>query len=240
MANTPAEEKGKFKRFAYDFLSKRGIAIFQNVFPEYFAKEPLRPTDRYIEYPFVIRNLPKPPAKVLDVGCSGSFFPLLLASFGYEIYGIDIRDYAIINKLKFKNFQFVKEDIRKTSFPSNFLDVITAISTMEHIGLSGRHGSDEDPDGDKKAFAEMKRILKPKGMILLTVPYGQAQIIRPYHRIYDRNQLNKFISDLVIEKEEYYMQNSKDDWYKCSKEEAGIVNAKKDRCSLCLLKIVKK
>lgn len=228
------------KEKIYKIVSMAGIKTLTKIFPEYFAKEPLKPTDRYIEYPFVIRNLPKLPAKVLDVGCAGSFFPLLLASFGYETYGIDIREYTIINKIKFDNFRFIKEDIRKTSFSDNYFDALAAVSTVEHIGLSGRHGSDEDPDGDKNAFSEMKRILKPKGIILLTVPYGQAQVIRPYHRIYDRNQLNRLISDLVIEKEEYYMQNSKDDWYRCSKNQAEVINAKSDRYSLCLLKIVKK
>lgn len=228
------------KEKIYKIIAKAGIRTLTKIFPEYFAKEPLKPTERYVEYPFVIRNLPKPPAKVLDVGCAGSFSPLLLASFGYETSGIDIREYAIINKIKFNNFQFLKEDIRKTSFPDNYFDAITAVSTVEHIGLSGRHGSNEDPDGDKNAFLEMKRILKPKGMILLTVPYGQARVIRPYHKIYDRNQLNRFISGLVIEKEEYYMQDPKDDWYQCSRKEAAGVKAKRDRSSLCLLRLVKK
>lgn len=227
------------KEKIYKIISTAGIKALTKIFPEYFAREPLKPTERYIEYPFAIRNLPKPPAKILDVGCAGSFFPLLLASFGYDTYGVDIREYAIINKIKFNNLQFVKEDIRKTSFPDNYFDAITAISTVEHIGLSGRHGSDEDPDGDKNAFSEMKRILKPKGMILLTVPYGQARVIRPYHRIYDTNQLNRLISDLVIEKEEYYMQDESDNWFKCSKEDALLVDARSDIYSLCLLRLRK-
>ncbi len=231
----------KLKRRIYNKTVKFGISALTKIFPEYFAKEPLKPTDRYIEYPFVIRNLPKPPAKVLDVGCSGSFFPLLLASFGYEVYGIDIREYAIINKIKFDNFRFVKEDIRKTSFSSNYFDAVIAISTLEHIGIAGRHGVlEEDLNRDKKAIREMKRILKSNGIVIITIPFGIARIIKPYCKIYNGSLVKKLIDDLIIEKEEYYMQNSNDDWYKCSKDQAEVINAKSDRYPLCLLKMVKR
>ena len=61
----------------YNFIAGAGMKIVQAIFPEYFAKEPVRPTDRYIEYPFVLKNISKPPKRILDVGCSGSMFPLL-------------------------------------------------------------------------------------------------------------------------------------------------------------------
>lgn len=233
------KKRKSFKEAAYGFISKSGIRVLQKIFPEYFAKEPLRPTDRYIEYPFVLRNLPRPPLKVLDVGSSGSFFPLLLASVGYDVYGIDIREYAIVNKIKFDNFQFVKEDITKTSFPDNYFDAITAISTIEHIGISGRHGSEEDPEADKKTIDEIRRILKPRGVILLTVPFGKAKVIKPYSRIYDGDLINKLLKGLKIENEEYYIQDKNDDWFECSKQEAGDVDAKSDRYPLCLLKMRK-
>lgn len=228
-----------FKKPLYQILAKFGINLFTKIFPEYFAQEPLAPSDRYLEYSFVIRNLPKPPAKILDVGCSGSFFPLILASFGYNTYGVDIRNYPILNKLKFNNFTFIKEDIRKTSFADKFFDVVTVISTIEHIGLSGRYGMAEDSKGDKKAIKEIKRILKPKGILLLTVPFGKAKIIKPYHKIYDRNLIKRLIKDLKVKKEEYYLQDAEGNWYQCSKRKAGSTKATRDKSALCLLKAVK-
>lgn len=59
------------KEKIYKIVSTAGIKALTKIFPEHFAKEPLKPTDRYIEYPFVIRNLSEPPAKVLAVGCKG-------------------------------------------------------------------------------------------------------------------------------------------------------------------------
>ena len=229
----------KIKFIVYRIVSRLGISLLRRLFPEYFAKEPLAPTDRYIEYPFIIRNLPKPPAKVLDVGCSGSFFPLLLASFGYDTYGIDIRNYPILNKLKFKNFTFVKGDIKETPFPNSYFDVITAISTIEHIGISGRYGIEDDPEGDKKALEEMVRILKPQGTILLTIPFGKGKVIKPYMRVYDDVRIKNLIKGCIIEAEEYCMQDERDNWMKCSKEECSKVNITPDRYPLCLLNLKK-
>lgn len=230
----------QLKERLYQVLAKFGIRIFSKIFPEYFAKESLAPTDRYIENPFVIKHLPRPPAKILDVGCSGSFFPLLLSSFGYETYGIDMRNYPILNKLNFDNFTFIKGDIRQTSFSNAFFDVITAISIVEHIGISGRYGMDENLEGDKKALEEMKRILKPNGIILMTVPFGKAKILKPYCKIYDDMLIKELVKDFKIEEEEYYMQDSKGDWYRSPKNDAGAVEARSDGFSLCLLRIAKK
>jgi SAM-dependent methyltransferase len=186
------------KQRIYLATVKTGMEILTKVFPEYFAKEPLKPTDRYIEYPFVIRNLPGVPAKVLDVGCAGSLFPLLLASFGYATSAIDIREYSIVKYLQYNNFNFFQEDITKAHFPDAYFDVVTSISTVEHIGLSGRYGSVEDLDADKKAVSAMIRVVKPGGVILLTVPFGVAKIDKPHCRIYDSKWIKELTQGLVI------------------------------------------
>ncbi|MGE5197257.1 MAG: DUF268 domain-containing protein, partial [Deltaproteobacteria bacterium] len=128
----------------------------------------------------------------------------------------------------------------KTSFPDDYFDAITAISTVEHIGVSGRYGAHEDMSADKKAIDEMQRILKSGGTILLTVPFGKAKIIKPFSRIYDGGLIKQLVGGLKIEKEEYYMQDSGDDWYKCSQEEAEGVEATDSKSALCALKLVKK
>jgi ubiquinone/menaquinone biosynthesis C-methylase UbiE len=227
------------KERLYQVLAWSGIRLFSRIFPEYFAKDTLAPTDRYLEYPFAIRNLPGPPARILDVGSAGSFFPLILAGSGYTVHAVDIRKYAILNRMTFKNFEFHNESILQTSFPNDYFEAITAISTVEHIGLSGRYGSGEDASSDKKALEEMQRILKPKGTIILTVPFGRAKIIKPFSRIYDFELLRQLAGSMKIAEDEYYMQDSRDDWYRCTREEAERVEATSTRSALCLLKIVK-
>ena len=167
------------KETTYNFITRYGIWFLRKFFPEYFASEPLQMTDRYIEYPFVLENLPKT-GKILDVGCSGSMFPFLVSALGYETYGIDIRNYYPTER-----FFFVKGDIKHSVFPSENFDVITAISSIEHIGLKGIYGiSEEDVDGDLKAVKEIHRILKPGGIFLMTVLVGPDLQITQNHKIY--------------------------------------------------------
>jgi 2-polyprenyl-3-methyl-5-hydroxy-6-metoxy-1,4-benzoquinol methylase len=133
----------KVKEKIYNLVASLGIGFLSKIFPEYFAKEPLRPTDRYIEYPFVLNNIELRP-NILDVGCSGSMLPLLLKSLGYEVHGIDIRDYLPKNK-----FMFTKGSICSTNYDDNEFDTIIAISTIEHIGLE-RYGAKYSNDYDAK------------------------------------------------------------------------------------------
>jgi SAM-dependent methyltransferase len=233
------KEKIKLKEKLYRALSLAGIKVFQKIFPDQFGKEPLKPTDRYVEYPFVVSSLPKPPARVLDVGCSGSYLSLLLCGLGFQVQGIDVREYAITNRIKFPNFRFSKEDIRRTAFGDDSFDAVICVSTVEHIGLSGRYGMDEDIEGDRKALQEMKRITKPGGIIVITVPFGKAKIIRPDCRVYDFAWLRRIEDDLTLAQEAYYMQDDPGDWYECSRLEAESIDAKNDRYAICCHKLRK-
>lgn len=160
--------------------------------------------DRHLEYSFVLQNLECPKgAKVLDVGFVGSGLPFFLVSLGYDTYGVDIRKFPVRYP-----FNFFREDIRHTSFPDEYFDRIIAVSTLEHIGLKGSFGSDQDPKGDRKAINEMSRILKQNGKMLITLPYGKAMIVPSRYRIYDDSQLARLIksNNLKVEKTEYYKE----------------------------------
>jgi SAM-dependent methyltransferase len=161
-------------------------------------------SDRSIERPFVFSNLPAD-GKVLDVGCAGSDLPVVLACLGFEVVGIDSRPYHLSDP----PFRFVKSDIRRIAFADGAFDVVTAVSTVEHIGLSGRYGSDEDPDGDKHAMEEISRVTKPGGSVLLTVPYGQPAIFRPWHRVYGAERLQGLTKGLTVTKASFFMPDER-------------------------------
>jgi SAM-dependent methyltransferase len=224
------------KRLIYNICSKVGIKVFSTLFPEYFAKEPLKPSDRYIEYNFAVGNLPKY-GRVLDVGCAGSYFPLLLSGFGYHTWGMDIREYAIVNRIQFPLFTFIQDDITNGRMSPGFFEAITSISTIEHIGLSGRYGAKEAQRGDLKAVKEMKRLLCENGILILTFPYAKSKVIKPFCRIYGKDDVKELSLGMITEEIRYYNQNN--DWYECSEEEASLSKATADKSPICLLKLRK-
>lgn len=139
------------------------------------------------------------------MGCYGNIIPLQLASLGYEVYAIDVQKYYA----KHPNLNVIQGDITQTSFPDDFFDVITAVSTIEHIGLT-RYGDPAYKDGDKKAMAEIFRILKVGGRVIMTVPFGERNIFYhkniPSHRTYDLPSLKELFSEFEIEKMEFVLK----------------------------------
>jgi len=67
-------------------------------------------------------------------------------------------------------------------------DIGISISSFEHDGL-GRYGDPLNVNGDLRAMAEMKIILKPGGILFLAVPCGLDKIAWNAHRIYGNKRL---------------------------------------------------
>jgi len=129
-----------------------------------------REDERYVEYQYVWDALeyPLPDWKrVLDVGCADSQLCNCLSQLGYDVYGIDIRPVA-----HSQGWNFSQEDIRNNHFVNDYFDQILAISTIEHIGLKAYGNTVLDSQGDLKAMFHIKRILRPNGNLILTLPYS--------------------------------------------------------------------
>ncbi len=163
---------------------------------------------RIFEYSYVINRLSQlPTSKVLDVGCvsRSNVLAPALASLGFQVYGIDKREF----KLLYPGFQFVKGDVTNTDFPTGFFDVVYAVSTFEHMGLSGRYGINRNGDDtDFAAMTEIKRITKSGGHFLITVPYGRARVIKSWARIYDYSRLHQLLKSWTIINQYYFIREN--------------------------------
>jgi SAM-dependent methyltransferase len=167
-------------------------------------------SSRIVEYPWVYANTIAQGRgkRVLDVGSVGSQLPIALAQLGYSVWCIDVRPYEYGHLLP--GVKSVEGDIRSTGFDNCSFDIITAISTIEHIGL-GRYADDEDIIGDKKAVVEIHRLLVPGGSFLLTVPFGKRETF-PSHRVYDTFGLSKLLDEFNIEFIEHFARQPSGFW----------------------------
>ena len=77
-------------------------------------------------------------------------------------------------------------------------DVAFSISSFEHDGL-GRYGDPLNPNGDLRAMAEMKKIVKKDGILFLAVPIGLDKIVWNAHRIYGQIRLPMLIQGWHLE-----------------------------------------
>ncbi len=179
-------------------------------------------SERVMEIPFLIKHLPNPPKKVLDVGCYESRLLIELKEIEFDIYGIDLIDY----QFQFSNF--IKMDARNMIFENNSFDVCYSISTIEHVGLPDtiyKTDTELDEDGDKKVVSEMVRITKPNGIIILTLPYGKCDDSRllSWIKFYNKDRISRIIpNNLIIDKIIY--SHCKDDKWIETDENVAATN----------------
>lgn len=95
--------------------------------------------------------------KILDVGCGTGGNMKFLSTFG-RVYGVDNLKVAVdfSKKRGFKDSKVA--DAYNLPFKDESFELVTFLDVLEHI------------KDDKKALEEAKRVLKPGGLIVITVP----------------------------------------------------------------------
>ena len=107
------------------------------------------------------KDLVKDEEKVLDLGCGNGRLLELLQDKKIEYVGLDNSQKLIeIAKEKHPNFQFLVADALSLPFLADSFDKVFSISVFHHI---------PSEEFRLKFLEEIKRILKPKGILILTV-----------------------------------------------------------------------
>lgn len=122
---------------------------------------------RDIEYDFAYRNVVGEHVNILDVGGAESILPLRFAKRGCMVTVYDFREYPE----QHPNLKSIQGDFLQNNLPDSTFDFVVMVSTIEHIGF-GSYGAPVYTDGDFKAMAESKRVLRPQGRIVLTFPFA--------------------------------------------------------------------
>ena len=207
------ETMRSFYRFAY-----RLAGLFLNL----DAVENSVLNSRIIEYPFVLGTLAAARAgRVLDVGCAdaGNLVAPTLASLGWQVHGIDIRDFS----LPYAGFHFLRGDMTGgTGFDDCFFDCVYAVSSIEHFGISGRYGvREDDPEADFKAVHEVRRVLKRGAPFLLTVPYGVEGLVRPSERVYGPSRLGRLLDGWEVRRQIFWQLDERGQWHQVKERQAA-------------------
>ncbi|MGB9715902.1 MAG: class I SAM-dependent methyltransferase [Thermodesulfovibrionales bacterium] len=98
-------------------------------------------------------------ANVLDIGCGAGELLLRLKELGCNAYGIDIDEMTSKYLREVMNLNVITCDIENgTSFQSDFFDVVIMRHSLEHVY------------NPQKVLNEIRRTLKPSGLLLIGVP----------------------------------------------------------------------
>ncbi|RPI21048.1 MAG: DUF268 domain-containing protein [Chloroflexota bacterium] len=131
------------------------------------------------------------PARHIDIASSLTFCTMVSAFIPVEFY-----DYRPA-MLSLSNLECKRGDLLALPFPDNSVESLSCMHVVEHVGL-GRYGDPLDPDGDLKAIAELKRVVKKGGSLLFVTPVGRPNIRFNAHRIYSYDQILSSFSDLQL------------------------------------------
>ena len=190
-------------------------------------------TERILEPIFVHTHLPRPPARLLDLGCSESTNALEMASLGFEVVGVDLRSLP----LRHPNFTMIQANLANLPFDDESFDAAVALSTLEHVGLGG-YNKEECGSSDEQVVAEIFRVLKHGGRFLVTTPFGR-RTVTPMQRIYDRPQLDHLLRDFRVVERAYGIRDG--DAWSCTLDEqrAEQVDGSERVSAVCLLVLEK-
>lgn len=167
--------------------------------------------DRNVEWSWVAAHLGDGSGEALDFGSGGTLLGLLAARRGYRVTAIDLQE--VSGWYRHERFQGLQGDLFNFTVPPHTYDLVISCSTIEHVGLSHRYGVRHDrPTGDFEAMAQLRRLLKPSGRMLLTIPVGADAVFPPLHRVYGPQRLPKLLEGWRVREEEYWIKDAQNHW----------------------------
>jgi len=130
--------------------------------------------------------------KHVDVGSRLDGFVAHLLPFCRVCY-VDVRPL----QLSIPNLRFARALVTALPFASNALPSVSCLHVLEHVGL-GRYGDSVDPDAYVRAAAELARVVRPGGVLLLSTPVGRERMCFDAHRVFDPGTIVGLFRDLRL------------------------------------------
>lgn len=139
------------------------------------------------------------PDQTLDVGSYRHFVLGLLAH--YSVTSVDVRP----RQATLAGESVVTCDAKDLRLPDASFDAVVSLCALEHFGLA-RYGDGFDVEADRKAFAEMLRVLKPGGRVIFSTTVRRSAPVLAFnaHRIYSLELLRALTAGLSCEEERFF------------------------------------
>jgi len=132
------------------------------------------------------------PPKHVDVG--SSVLTLSVLSAITDVLHLDYRP----PQAELPGLRCLGGDILDLPLADDSVDSLSCLHVIEHIGL-GRYGDPIDPEGARKAVAELVRVLAPGGRLYLSVPVGRERVCFNAHRVFSSSALSAMFAPLRLE-----------------------------------------
>jgi 2-polyprenyl-3-methyl-5-hydroxy-6-metoxy-1,4-benzoquinol methylase len=118
---------------------------------------------------------------ILDVGCGEGTFLQVAKKNDWTINGTELSAYGAKYATNLLGVEIFCGELYDAKFPENSFDVITMWHVLEHV---------TDPKG---YLTEIKRILKPDGLLIIAVPNVNDLLMRIAYRIVKRRRIKLFL-----------------------------------------------
>jgi SAM-dependent methyltransferase len=141
-------------------LRKRAKALAGILLP--WRRTALRSEARYLE--------DRPSGKLLDVGCGSGEFLAEMANRGWHAVGLEFDEDAIRAARRHPNIEVLAGGLSDQEFEGSQFDAVTLSNVIEHL---------PDP---VEVFAELNRVLKPGGRLVIITPNAQSLGHRQFGR----------------------------------------------------------
>ncbi len=176
----------------------RGKFLFEQLF---LPSAEYRKTRLYSErLDFIEARVPQ--GRILDVGCSTGHFLEAARERGWDVYGVELADYAVRHAQERLGLDRVYQgDLKDARLPWKFFEAITLWDVIEHV---------TDPAG---ALRRIRDLLRPGGMVFIYTPHWDCferdvlgaecvNFMGDMHLMYfTRHALRRLLSDAGFEVE---------------------------------------
>ncbi len=127
----------------------------------------------------------------VDIGSDTKFVGMLSAAC--RVIFVDIRPLAV----SVDNLECRSGTLLALPFADGSVRSLSSLHVIEHIGL-GRYGDPLDPQGSRKACAELARVLAPGGRLYLSTPIGRPREQFNGQRVFSLEEITGYFVGLRL------------------------------------------